>query len=233
MKKSKYFFLGVVFTLIVCLSFPIFAASVSQKISVIINNMILNNNGIESTISVINYKNTLYVPINDILKIYNNISVINNNTIQINKITGKVKGTITWQYNKVIGTKGDTNATVFLFPKKADFTKKDLNLFILTKKATKDNNKIGIFSANVNGMGNYEISNVPVGEYYILIMSKNTIGDMTISDFDKERLSNIFSQRNYETLELLLKVNKYKLDTIDIVKGDATDYSYDFGFTSL
>lgn len=63
------------------------------------------------------------------------------------------------------------------------------------------------------------------------MVSNNTKSDLTISKYDIERLEPIFGIETLNNLLLRLKVNKYELKEIEIVKDRTITESYDFGYT--
>ncbi|MBG9944188.1 hypothetical protein ABD77_19870 [Brevibacillus formosus] len=145
---------------------------------------------------------------------------------------GSLKGTITWQYNDFVGTKPDVNAKIFLIRKDFDIntiTEMEEKLFISIEAAPKGS---GLYTAKANGYGNYEIGNVPVGEYYIIVVSGKTHRD--IRQPVDEYFTSIFTPyvRNWEDFTLLtLGTNKYEFSLITIEENQTLDFSHDFGNT--
>lgn len=145
---------------------------------------------------------------------------------------GALKGTITWQYNDFVGTKPDVNAKIFLIRKDFDIntiTDMEEKLFISIEAAPKGS---GLYTAKANGYGNYEIGNVPVGEYYIIVVSGKTHRD--IRQPVDEYFTSIFTPyvRNWEDFTLLsLGTNKYEFSLITIEENQTLDFSHDFGYT--
>lgn len=144
---------------------------------------------------------------------------------------GSLKGTITWQYNDYVGTKPDVNAKILLI--RTDFDKntiadEEAALFALGS-APKDS---GLFTAKANGYGNYEIGNLPVGEYHILVVSGQTKRDLSqpIDEYVTSTLQPY--ARNWEEFSVLgLSANQYELSTITIEENQTLDFSHDFGNT--
>lgn len=146
--------------------------------------------------------------------------------------TGSLKGSVTWQYNNYVGTKADVGAKVFLIPKgfkHANYTELDLELFAIIGSVPKGSN---LHFAKVNGFGSYEINDVPVGEYLIIISSKNTTRDLDESIDFQNVLEPIIGTKNYPTFELFnLKSKKHEWKNIEIKKDKTIDVSHDFGNT--
>lgn len=145
---------------------------------------------------------------------------------------GTVKGTVTWQYNKFIGTKPDVDAKVFLIPTDFNYksNKKSLDLFVLGI-ADGEN---GLFVGKVNGYGGYEIPDVPVGEYLAIIVSKKTTRNFEedLSTYTVNTIKNLIGVEAYTNFELFnLDLYKHTLSEIEIKKDKTLDLSHDFGYT--
>ncbi|MCB2354486.1 hypothetical protein [Clostridium estertheticum] len=149
-------------------------------------------------------------------------------SININKL-GNIKGVLTWQYNSVIGTKADTNAFILLIPVNADNTKD--NSLIVSRIDQQTQGENGIYTGRADGYGNYEIDDVPVGEYYLLQLSKCTTSDMTISNYAQQILAKLFSAKDWTTLQINLKLNKFMLQSVEIKGNETIIESHDFGNT--
>jgi len=151
-------------------------------------------------------------------------------TLIINEIkTGSIKGNITWQYNRYIGTKPDVGARIALIPK--NLNRNLDNSFFAIMISQIPQGKYGIYTAKADGYGSYEIDDIPTGQYYLLIVSKQTTSDMTIYAYDKQILTSLFSDKDWKSLELNLKLNKYDLNPIEIKKDKTLIESHDFGYT--
>jgi hypothetical protein len=147
---------------------------------------------------------------------------------------GKLKGTITWQYNDFVGTKPDVGATVILFPvhfdKKKMTEKEESLLFMLNTPVP----RLNVYTGKVNGVGTYEIPNVPAGDYLVLITSKNTTRDFRepIDEPTKAVWGNYV--KNWEQFNLFkLGTHNYEFSTIKIIGNQTIDFSYDFGNTFI
>ncbi|MCX6160839.1 MAG: hypothetical protein NTV87_05820 [Ignavibacteriae bacterium] len=130
---------------------------------------------------------------------------------QTESATGNIKGTLTWQYNKYVGTKPDVDALVYVI-----------------KEFQED---IRQYKTRANGYGNYEINDIPVGNYFVVLISFNTTQNpkegiywgklgASLSDKQKEHLRNMgLGDWKYKIIEIKIKENK----TVDV--------SHDFGNT--
>ncbi|GEC92824.1 hypothetical protein [Brevibacillus brevis] len=144
---------------------------------------------------------------------------------------GSLKGTITWQYNDFVGTKPDVNAKILLIPTGFDkntITDVEEGVFAI---GTVPKNS-GLFAAKANGYGNYEIGNLPAGEYHILVVSAQTTRNI------KEPVDEYFTSilkpyiRNWDSfVRISLLHYKYELSTITIEEDQTLDFSHDFGNT--
>jgi hypothetical protein len=150
--------------------------------------------------------------------------------------TGSIKGNVTWQYNKYIGTKADTGAYVALIPPDNTSLKgidhKNFSLLML-------NTNDGIYTANVDGFGQYVINNVPVGQYQILVVSKNTTSGVRFENADTWEtavnglFSSFLSDSELENIKVAIGYKSYNTSTVEIKSGQETTYSYDFGYTYI
>jgi hypothetical protein len=149
---------------------------------------------------------------------------------------GNVKGAITWQYNDFVGTKPDVGATVILIPKKVKrmLTVKEMNGLVFGH-APQDT---GIFVATANGYGNFQINNVPSGDYTAIIISAKT------RKFSSEPLPSALvtllntampfsNTKTLNTLNTQLEFYKSIWKEISVQGNTDTDLSYDFGFTDI
>lgn len=144
---------------------------------------------------------------------------------------GSLKGTITWQYNDFVGTKPDVNAKILLI--RTDFDKNtitDVEEGVFAIGLAPKNS--GLFAGKANGYGNYEIGNLPVGEYHIMIVSAQTTRDimLPVDEYPITKLKP-YIQKWDEFLSLSLMDKKYHVATITIEEGQTLDFSHDFGNT--
>lgn len=149
---------------------------------------------------------------------------------------GTVTGNITWQYNKYIGTRGDTGSEVYLIP--MDFSikggdNKNLSLFLDTR------GKNNVFYVEVDGRGQYVLNNIPCGKYLIFIRSENTTDGMRFTDkstwnkiIDK-LLGAFLTDDELETFKTMLGYNSFYFDTITVQDGQTITISHDFGYTYI
>ncbi|UKK97563.1 hypothetical protein [Brevibacillus brevis] len=145
---------------------------------------------------------------------------------------GSLKGTITWQYNDFVGTKPDVNARILLISKGYDkntLTDDEESIFAI---GTVPKKNVGLFAAKANGYGNYEVGNLPAGEYHILVVSAQTTRN--INEPIDEYFTSILKPyiRNWDSfVRISLLHLKYELSTITIEEGQTLDFSHDFGNT--
>lgn len=139
------------------------------------------------------------------------------------KQIGTVKGCITYQYNEVIGTRGDVGADILLIPN--DLPKESLSLI---NAITFVNLPDGCLHTEADGNGNYIFQNVPVGRYVLVIRSKNTRCDgNTFLD-----VGLFYSYFDAEGQERLLEgFENYESTWITVSGGEEVVHSHDFGYT--
>lgn len=142
---------------------------------------------------------------------------------------GRVRATVTWEYNKYVGNKPDTDATVTLVPK--DYSGRiSANLDPMFARITFDRTKSelrnqGIYAGIVGGDGKALIADVPPGDYTIIIISKNTNEHPEISEFAEQRLAKYFKDGGSA------KLHKIHISDISVRSGEEVEYSHDFGNT--
>lgn len=144
---------------------------------------------------------------------------------------GNVTGMVTWQYNKFIGTKPDTGAKVLLMQTNHVPTSKDGSNFLLFSSFNDDL----MYSTEVDGSGNYYFDNIPVGEYYLLILGDNTnespqIQNLNISSA-KNYLTNKISDEAMKRLETNIKLHSFEIKKITVSANQTYRYSVDWGYT--
>ena len=160
-----------------------------------------------------------------------------------NQDYGRIKGTITWQNNNnpgvtwqlydAIGAKGDGDAKIYVIPK-------NFNPASISSEAERNYYKFGESPVNTNlyyaaadAYGNYEITGISPGEYYVLIISQNIKRD--INEPRSEDTTCILKQisRNLEQdkLELYTKRYKHTIKTVEIKANATSNINYDFGKT--
>lgn len=147
---------------------------------------------------------------------------------------GTMKGLITWQYNKLVGTKPDVGAEIYLLPSELGsnkITDEDATSYFMGIKIPEN-----YYYAKVNGNGNYEIQNIKPGKYMVLIVSNNTNRNLLKDDYAKYLKENIltkyFSVNRADYFDSVhLYLNKFEVKNIEIISGATIDLSHDFGNT--
>ncbi|MEC7819155.1 MAG: hypothetical protein VX454_10895 [Pseudomonadota bacterium] len=142
--------------------------------------------------------------------------------------TGSIKGTITWQYNNFVGTRGDTESNVFLFklPLAETFSNIKSYQAKMIGLGVAPTEKPGFFYAiKADGFGHYERNDIEAGEYVALIQSENTTPSP--DDLYTKRCSEQFR----EYIEDLRFFNKVYCRPIFIEPGKSISLSHDFGNT--
>lgn len=142
---------------------------------------------------------------------------------------GNLKGTVTWQYNKIIGTREDVGAKVILIPEEFNFNKSsDEKDFYISNKIPQDS---GIFVTKVDGHGDYEINSIPSGKYFLILISEKTNRDITKPlNMYKDMLSK--TVHDWESFQLFaLGTKQFNIEEITIEANQTLNKSHDFGFT--
>lgn len=148
--------------------------------------------------------------------------------------TGSIKGNVTWQYNDFIGTKPDVGAKVFLIPTSfndKDYTFSDIKSYAILGDIPEGSN---LQFVTVDGYGNYEINDIPIGEYFVVISSKNTMRSESERVWHKPTLSMILGYEGFQEFERVnLDLYKSLIKKIEIKKNDTLNLNHDFGFTNI
>ena len=150
-----------------------------------------------------------------------------------NSQCGSLTGTITYQYNKYIGTKPDVGAGVMLIQTNHVPLDSDDGTFLSFSEIGFDDPMI--HCTEVDGMGNYYLDNVPAGYYYLLIVSEETNESPDMEDMNKKVARNYLEGKitaeALERLELNLSLNSFEFETIEIKANQTARFSHDFGYT--
>lgn len=146
------------------------------------------------------------------------------------KAYGSLEGSITYKYNDFVGNRGDTGAKVILISKDVESLPDRLGLGMMSE------NPDGVYNTEVDGTGSFRFDHIPAGEYYIVIISKNT-------NENPDRVSgyrtwgadvmNMFSEKGQENALLTAKTHKIRNDEITIYDQETSSFSYDFGTTYI
>ena len=157
----------------------------------------------------------------------NGVLAVCNVTVKIK--TGKVTGTVTYKYNNYVGNKADTGALVILVSKSVTSLPDSLGLGLISGLPE------GCYGKKVDGSGNYTFDNVPTGEYYLIIVSKNTNENMDrVTGYGSwGGAYSLFSDEGKENALLHAKLHKTRTTSITVLDGQTTTYSYDFGITYI
>ena len=141
--------------------------------------------------------------------------------------TGKLTGDVSYKYNNYVGNKPDTGAQVILVSKKVKSLPDNVGYGIM-----KDAGE-GVYSIKVDGSGKYTFDRLPIGEYYVVIISRNTNENMDYVTGTRSwgDVYLLFSETGKEKALSTAKVFKTRTTTITIEYGETTTYSYDFGIT--
>ena len=142
---------------------------------------------------------------------------------------GKARIHVTWEYNKYVGNRPDTGAVAILVPKgiqeKADFFGLDpISLDRTFDMGKKTAQQKGVYAAKVGGNGAL-ISNVPEGDYTLIILSKNTNDSPAARNADEAKLADYFTGTGGAGL------HKMHFTDLTIVAGEEAEYDHDFGNT--
>lgn len=156
----------------------------------------------------------------------NGVLAVCNVTVRIK--TGSISGNVTYKYNNFVGNKPDTGTVVFLI---------STNVTSLPDSVgygwTWDiNGYEGVYATKVDGSGNYILNDIPVGEYYIVLISKNTnTCEEDAGAFYWGPVYNMFSETGKKRADSKAFLSKIKYEYVTITDGKTTSFSHDFGIT--
>ena len=163
------------------------------------------------------------------------ISICTNNTNQsVAEVQeyGSIKGTITYQYNKFIGSRGDVGAMVVLI--KRDLAPGSAHYDFKTGRTGKLTSIINnsVYRVAVDGYGHYEINNIPSGDYIIIINSCEAWDYSQVIDPGFASLVKPYFDDTYDDfVKNHTCLRKHIVDTISIEPNTTVNYNYDFGFS--
>ncbi len=147
--------------------------------------------------------------------------------------TGSVTGLITYQYNKYVGTRADVGAKVMLVQTNHIPLESDSSNFLL---ASSYDDPL-IYSTTVDGSGNYYFDSIPTGEYYLLVIGKNTNESPSITNLNissaKLYLNGKITNKAMEHLILNIKLYSFEIEKIKIEGGKTVRYNKDWGYTYI
>ncbi len=148
---------------------------------------------------------------------------------------GTVEATVTWQYNDYVGTKGDVDATMLLFPLNIRIQQPDRDLLayrIVTPPCVR---KYAILDGRADGYGKVVIDNIPAGHYHGIIISGKTTRDITapFSDVERASLSELIDGGMPKPRGMLALQKWFVVFDITVRRNQTTHISHDFGNTYL
>ena len=178
--------------------------------------------------------------------VYKGVTYKKSCKIQINgKPTefGDITGNVTYFYNNYRGDVSDTGAKVILIPMDGKALglelKDDQYIRWLTYPLNSWNDTYGIYGAKVDGKGEYYISDVPVGEYILIVISNETTSGEWFDDDEAYARSvancvdDVLSKSAAKALGEAVSYNKYYVDTVTIKNNYISHKSVDFGITYI
>ncbi|MBQ3869456.1 MAG: hypothetical protein II777_02825 [Clostridia bacterium] len=150
---------------------------------------------------------------------------------------GQVKGQITYQYNKYVGTRGDNGAHIVLIPKNSNTKNYNNSLAAMFITGTYES---GIIVTKCDGYGNFDFGDsVPEGNYIILVVSKCTTGSAYFNNKSgleaaiADRFGKYFSSKDLETLTIFIGAQNYATGDITVEKARVNTITKDFGYTYI
>ena len=169
-------------------------------------------------------------------------------TIKANE--GVVSGNITYHYNQYRGYVPNTGSMMFLIPKDGSALDIEDELFKDYSYLSFRNmgsigidqlRKANVYAGKADGLGNFTISHVPEGEYFVYIISEETTTGMWFDADDKEvyydRIKTSLGRYLDEDLAYLLSravcMNAYAYDNITVNADETTTLTHEFPYTYM
>lgn len=132
----------------------------------------------------------------------------------------------------MFGNRGDTGAKIFAI--NIDIHEPVDNL--IDFNAEQGTN--GIYITEADGTGNYEINKLPIGDYYVFIVSKNTSSSSNnLPVYASSSFSSEISQKEWLSIQTAIKnvafLRSVKVfENIIINENEEKTLSHDFGLTA-
>ena len=156
----------------------------------------------------------------------NGVLDVCNVTVKIK--TGSISGNVTYKYNNYVGNKPDTGTVVFLISKKVTSLPDSMGYGWTWDVDDYE----GVYATKVDGSGNYILNDIPVGEYYIVLISENTnSGKLNAGATYWGPVYRMFSKEGKERADNQAFMSKIKYESVTISDGKTTSFSHDFGIT--
>lgn len=156
---------------------------------------------------------------------------------------GDITGNVTYFYNNYRGDVSDTGARVILIPTNGRALglklKEDHYVDWLTTPSSDWNKKYGIYGGKVDGKGEYYISDVPIGQYILFVISNQTSSGLWFDDEKayaesvEDSVAGCLSKSAAAGLGKAVSFNKYYFTTVTIKNNSVSHKSVDFGITYI
>jgi hypothetical protein len=151
-------------------------------------------------------------------------------------ILGNINGSLNWIFNSILGDKPDNDSNLILIPVvendnfKGD---KSFSSAVALNYTASPNGLYNIYTTKSDSNGYYEFKNVPVGNYYLIMISKNSKGNGIISLENSEIITKLFNSTHDFFFKAQLGNTKRKLniEKISILENDTITKDYNFGYT--
>lgn len=147
--------------------------------------------------------------------------------------TGRIRGTVTFFFNQYQGHKPDIGAEVVVTPGPVYISESSTVVMVPTLLAVDGKQYDVTAHTIVDGSGNFELPDVPVGEYTLVIKSSNVRGG-----FHFETVTTDKKGRPLKKAKTIQVVNQRdvlgRIMTLHarVEAGKTDDESYDFGISS-
>lgn len=146
--------------------------------------------------------------------------------------SGNVEGTITWQYNNFVGTKGDVGARIIFVRAPLEETVSKLpepeRKMLSGGIPVSESEGAGVYSTEADGFGKFSIDGLPAGSYNVFIFSSKTRPgpEDIMTNSCKARFGTHFQS-------FVFVLSKAYCTTAKVSSGRTSTISHDFGNTYI
>ena len=135
---------------------------------------------------------------------------------EISAKPAKIRGTLTFFFNANFGSKPDVGSSVLLLPANTVINESDVFIPLPGSALIGDKSYTPLAQSMADGSGNFEISNVPAGDYTLVLKSSHAKGG-----YGANRVTHRDTDGRVVTLG------------IHVSAGQTIDASHDFGMSSF
>lgn len=144
---------------------------------------------------------------------------------------GSVEGTVTWKYNRVVGSRADSGASIYLVKSPIGETFKKVSADDFASSVVlgfKHSENDLIFSTKADGYGKFFFDGIPAGKYIAILVSHNSRSTVNPSDFGTKNVIELLKPHVSKSLSAFHKMN---WSFISVEPSQRTALSEEFDYT--